>query len=498
MNAWPQNPSIYEINTWVWLGELGRRYKRPVTLADVPPAEWDALAALHIDAVWLMGVWQRSPLGARIASENAAMTNEFRQVLPDYQPADNVGSPYCVKRYVVDDHLGGPDGLARAREALASRGMRLILDYVPNHVALDHPAVSEHPEFFIQGTPDDLARDPAGFFEVEGHIIARGRDPNFPPWPDVAQLNAFSPQLREGAIEAVSSIASQCDGMRCDMAMLMMDDVFKRTWGDRAGDPPPTQFWPEIIGAVKRRQPGTLFIAEAYWDLEYPLQQQGFDYCYDKRLYDRLLHEGAESITAHLQAGLDYQRHLVRFIENHDEPRAASALGPDPRERAAAVVSMTLPGCRLVHEGQPDGRTVHLPVFLRRAPDERPNAGLQDFYQRLLDVVGRHEAFKEGNWQLCERRGWDDNDSFHRLVAWAWYRPPERFLEVVNLSDAPAQGRLRLPWPDLENCKWQMTDEVNRATFAREGDELAHEGLYVDLQPWQFHLLQMEPAPVGV
>src|SRR6185503_19167528 len=252
---------------------------------------WDALASYGFDAVWFMGVWERSPAGVAISLQNDGLMAEFRRVLPDFTVQDNVGSAYCVRDYRVDARLGGPEGLAHARRELAERGMRLILDFVPNHVAADHPWATTHPAYFIQGNAGDLTEKPGEFLRVGDHVLACGRDPYFPPWQDVLQLNAFSPDLRKAAAETVLSIADQCDGMRCDMAMLLLNQIFERTWGVRAGAKPQTEYWREVIGTVKQRHPGTLFMAEAYWDLEWELQQQGFDLCYDKRLYDRLEHE---------------------------------------------------------------------------------------------------------------------------------------------------------------------------------------------------------------
>src|ERR1039457_7976 len=216
-------PVIYEINTWVWLNDLTRTYGHTIQLANVPDREWDGLASWGFDAVWLMGVWERSPAGVRIAQENPDLLAEYRRALPDFTPDDVAGSPYCVHRYVVDAHLGGPDGLKRARAELARRNMALLLDFVPNHLALDHPWTSQHPEYFIH---------------EENGEIANGRDPYFPPWTDVAQIDAFDAGARDAAIETLRSIASQCDGVRCDMAMLLLNDVFAKTWGDRAGPPP--------------------------------------------------------------------------------------------------------------------------------------------------------------------------------------------------------------------------------------------------------------------
>src|SRR5689334_11905148 len=222
MSTWSDHPSIFEINTWVWLSELTRSSGRLVDLRTVSSAEWDRLGGLGVDAVWLMGVWERSPEGTAIANRNEGLLADFRRALPDFQPADNVGSPYCVRRYAADPHLGGPEGLAVARRELARRGMRLILDFVPNHVAPDHPWVDEHPEYFIRGTADDARSDPASFLIRHDCVFACGRDPYFPAWPDVLQLNAFDGCLRAAVRTTVLEIAEQCDGIRCDMAMLLL------------------------------------------------------------------------------------------------------------------------------------------------------------------------------------------------------------------------------------------------------------------------------------
>ena len=489
MGTWPKHPLIYEINTVVWLRELGGPAGRAVTLGDVPAAVWDGIAELGFDAVWLMGVWERSPAGRRVSLANPGLLADFRRALPDYTDADNVGSAYCVRRYVVDETLGGPEGLAAARRELARRGMRLILDFVPNHVAPDHPWVRERPECFVRGSEEDARRDPASFLEVDGAVIACGRDPYFPAWSDVLQLDAFAPALRRAAIETLLDLASQCDGVRCDMAMLLMNDVFARTWGGRVGPPPAADYWPEVIAAVRRDRPDFLFVAEAYWDLEWALQQQGFDFCYDKRLYDRLEHRGAETVRLHLLAEMAYQERLVRFVENHDEPRAAATFGPE-QARAAAVTFATQPGARLFHEGQLEGRRVRLPVFLARRPAEPVDDRLVAFYRALLAAL-RTPAMRDGSWRLLERTGWPGNATSENIVAWCWEGGGECLAVVVNLGAEPAQARVRFPWADLGGRRLRLADAMSGEVYDRDGSELLGPGLYVALPAWGFHLLSL-------
>jgi hypothetical protein len=239
-----------------------------------------------------------------------------------------------------------------------------------------------------------------------------------------------------------------------------------------------------------------LFVAEAYWDLEWTLQQQGFDHCYDKRLYDRLLHEDAGSVRAHLLADIAYQRGLVRFLENHDEPRAAATMSPD-RERAAAVVTATLPGATLWHEGQFEGRRVRPPVFLARRPQEPVDEDLRRFHRELLAAV-HSTGLRSGQWQLLDVNGWPDNPTDHNLVAWCWTGDGSRHVVVVNLSDAPTQGQVPLPWPDVRGRRWRLAELLADTSYERDGDGLVQPGLYVALDGWRWHLLAVQRLPSGV
>jgi hypothetical protein len=276
------------------------------------------------------------------------------------------------------------------------------------------------------------------------------------------------------------------------MAMLFLNSVFERTWGSRVGQHPSTDYWLGVIRSVKKSHPDFLFVAEAYWDLEWELQQQGFDFCYDKRLYDRLEHDNTESVRLHLCADLDFQQRLLRFLENHDEPRAAAVFSPE-KERAAAVVTATLPGARLFHEGQFEGRKVRLPVFLRRRPEEAVDESLQAFYDKLLKSINR-PVFHDGKWSLCTLTGWPDNQSFQDILAWTWQDKVDRYIITVNLSDRPAQARVLVGWPDSGGSSWILSDPLSGECYEREGAEMMSLGLYVELAPWGYHFFHCRRA----
>ncbi|NTV52903.1 MAG: alpha-amylase [Candidatus Firestonebacteria bacterium] len=482
-------PQIYEIPAWPWLNELSRKAGRPITLAEVPSGILDALARAW-DAVWLMGVWERSPAAREQALRFPFLQQAYREVLPDFSPEDVAGSPYAVHAYRVDAHLGGDEGLKIFREQLRRRGCKLILDYVPNHVARDHAWTREAPEAFLRGSEEDVLAEPLAFFRADGNVLAHGRDPNFPPWTDTAQLNAFSIRARELTAQTLRDLTAVCDGVRCDMAMLMLNGLFAQTWGERAGSRPGREFWEEVIAETKRDRPEFLFLAEAYWDKEWDLQQLGFDFCYDKRLYERLLQSRAEPVRAHLQADMLYQRRLLRFLENHDEPRVGAVLDPAPL-RAATVLLFTLPGARLIHDGQLQGARVKLPVQLGRRPDEAPAPELEAWYQTVLENSLRAQTDAD-SWALCPVRAGEGGPN--PWIAYQWRLGTQPWLLVVNYSPYPAQGSVEISGFDFGEKVWDFCDILNHKTYTHAGADLKKNGLYVALPAWQYHAFKIVPA----
>jgi glycosidase len=485
MKAFPVYPLIYELNAITWLNDLSRKYNKHINLSNVPEAEWDTLKMHAVDVIWLMGVWKRSPEGTRIAKENQGLMDGFRRVLPDLKDEDISGSHYCVKADEVDLRMGGKKGREKARQALKKRGMGLFLDFVPNHTAPDNEWTTLHPEFYIKGKKEDADADPSSWMKIGKNVIARAKDPYYPAWPDVVQVNAFNTGYRKMALETLRDIASQCDGVRCDMAMLMCNPIFEKTWRKRAGKVPNREFWPDIINNVKADYPEFRFVAEVYWDMEWELQQQGFDFCYDKRLYDRLTGDTAESIRLHLGADLFFQNRLLRFIENHDEERVAAILEP-AREKAAMVAVMSLPGARLLHEGQNEGCKIKLPVFLGRRPAEHVDQDLHAFYKKLLKIVDNN-TFKNGKWTLLKAQGWNGDESARNILAWSMEDNEERYLIVINFHDGTSRARLILPWYDLMGKDYILDDVMSGNYYERNGDQLKFHGLFVELGPWQYH-----------
>ena len=489
LGSLPLAPSLYQVNTRVWMTELSRALGRPATLDDVPDAELDHVAGMGFDWVWLLSVWRTGPAGLRVSRANHEWRREFEETLPDLREDDIAGSGFAITGYRVHPDLGGDAALARLRDRLRARGLRLMLDFVPNHTGLDHPWVEDHPEHYVRGTDADLAREPRNYTRVartrDSLLLAHGRDPYFAGWPDTLQLDYSRPATQEAMIEELLKIARQCDGVRCDMAMLVLPDVFERTWGRRA---PP--FWPVATRRVREVVPGFRFMAEVYWDLEWTMLEQGFDCAYDKRLYDRLREGNPRPVREHLLAGLDFQSKLARFLENHDEPRAAATFAPGMHE-AAAVIAYLSPGLRFVHQGQLEGRRKRISPHLVRAPAEPPDVGLGRFYGDLLAVL-RQPVVRDGQWRLLEcAPAWDGNWTWECFIAWSWELGTERRLIAVNYAGHRSQCYVRLPFADLAGRAVRLDDLTSPAGYERDGSDLVSRGLYLDMPDRGYHVFEM-------
>ena len=483
-------PVLYQINTRVWLTELSGTLGRRATLDDIPDAELDRLAERGFDWIWLLSVWQTGSAAQEISRNHVEWQREFQETLPDLRAEDIAGSGFAITGYTVHTQLGGDAALARLRARLRKRNLKLMLDFVPNHMGISHPWVDDHPEYFVHGSEIDQVLAPQNYTLVKRRkgdlLLAYGRDPYFSGWPDTLQLNYANPATQEAMIGELVRISGQCDGVRCDMAMLVLPDVFDRTWGHTA-----PLFWPAAIQRVRDRVPNVLFMAEVYWDMEWTLQQQGFDYAYDKRLYDRLREGRARPVREHFHAGLDYQDKLARFLENHDEPRAAATFPLDIHQ-AAAVISFLSPGLRFFHQGQFEGRKKRISPHLVRGPVEAVDDNLRQFYDRLLEIL-RLPPVRGGKWRLLEcAPAWEGNWTNDCFVVFAWEDSTGEYL-VAALNYAPNQSQCRVPLPfaNLAGNRWNLQDQLSPASYERSGDDLQGQGLYLDCTPWQAHVFRL-------
>jgi hypothetical protein len=490
-----KQPFVYEINTRCWMRDLSARLGRDIPLGAVPDSEFDRWRRLGFTHVWLMGVWPTGPRSRAVALEDAKLRSALTDLLPDWKEEEIAGSPFAVANYDVSPDLGDERELKTFRKKLHARGMRLLLDFVPNHLGLDHPWVIERPELLVQAP----AQAPETFYcksEAGGHWLAHGKDPNFAAWIDTVQLDFRRSDTRACMIETLKSVAAQCDGVRCDMAMLLLNDVFTKTWEQFPCSVAAVEreFWGDAIQAVKKMQPAFLFLGEVYWDLEARLQSLGFDYTYDKRLYDYLVYrEPAEARRHLLGVTPDFICRSAHFLENHDEPRIASVLSL-PEHRAAALLSFGLPGLRLAHEGQLTGARIKTPVQLSRRPRETPQSRIEALYQQLLVSLESGAVGRGKSEILRPHPAWPDNPTDRNFVAIQWQSQPDSFdLVVVNLAPHRSQCFVSLTIEGLAQRNWRMKDLMGDEEHERFGDDLQNQGLYLDLPDHGAQLFHFTP-----
>jgi len=487
---------VYEINTRCWLRELAGQSNRPVTLGSVPESEIERWRDLGFTHIWLMGVWPTGPRSRSAALDNPAFRRALADTLPDWKDEDFSGSPFAIAGCTVARELGGDRELERLRGKLHAHGLKLLLDFVPNHLGLDHPWVVEKPEFFVHAP----AGAPATFFaETKSgrRWLAHGRDPNFPAWIDTVQLDFRQAVTRAAVVEMLQSIAMRCDGVRCDMAMLLLNDVFAGTWENF---PCPVaeierEFWSDAIQVIKKSRPDFLFLGEVYWDLEARLQSLGFDFTYDKRLYDYVVYRNPRAIQRHLSSvTAGFIAASAHFLENHDEPRIASILSL-PEHRAALLLTLGLPGLRLLHDGQLTGAQIRTPVQLSRRPVEKPDREIETRYRQLLAAL-ESSAVGHGKGELVKPEpAWPDNPTAQNFVAVQWQSKPDCFdLVVVNLAPHRSQCFVRLTIDGLARRNWQLKDLLGDEEHRRYGDDLQNQGLYLDLPEHGAQLFHFAPV----
>ena len=486
------HPQLYEISALPWLLRLGKRLGREIKLSEVPLSEWQRLHDLGFDVVYMMGMWKRSPAGRRFSRTNVSLFSRYDECLPGWTLDDIPGSPFSIQAYDPDPQIGTWRDFDAVHERLHKLGMRLIVDVIPNHTGPDHHWIYEHPDYYIHGSLEQFRKAPGDFFIAEAasgraEIIACGRDPYFAPWTDTAQLNYFNPELRQAMIEQIRHISQFCDGARCDMAMLILNDNFHQTWEAMLSPAsvPQREFWDEATSAL----PEFLWIAEAYSDSEWALQQLGFNFTYDKRLYDRLRDGFVRDVYLHLKADWDFQRRSVRFLENHDEARAASVFGKS-RLPAVAVLASTVPGMHFFNDGQLEGFRTQLVVQLARAQEEKPEADVQRFYERLLKILDAPEFHGTG-WKLAEAKDSGDRTSSD-LIVHMWRTERGTKLIAVNLGNGTATGRIYFSDDLLSAQTLRFDDLLNDSSYERKTSDLKQWGLFIKLNSFGAHVFDVK------
>jgi len=437
---WMPRVVLIAKSTLVWLDQLSRKYQRPITRLDqIPDEELAWLARCGFTALWLIGIWQRSPASRRIKELCGAMNAE--------------ASAYAVYEYRVADELGGEAALENLKARAAQRGIRLASDMVPNHIGIDSPWVIEHPDWFIATdhspfpsysfTGENLSRDPRVGIFLEDHYFNRtdaavvfkrvdfatgavqyiyhGNDGTSFPWNDTAQLNFLKPEVREAVIQTILHVARRFPIIRLDAAMTLAKRHYQRLWFPQPGTggaipsraefamskeefdaAMPQEFWREVVDRVAVEAPDTLLLAEAFWLMEgYFVRTLGMHRVYNSAFMNMLRDEENARYRSVIKNTIEFDpeilKRYVNFVNNPDERTAVDQFGKGDKYFGVTTLMVTLPGLPMFGHGQIEGFAERYGMEFRRALwDEQPDHALIERHAReIFPLLHRRALFAE-------------------------------------------------------------------------------------------------------
>jgi len=486
------NPKLYEINTRVWIKQFGKNIK----LSEIPNDYFKNLRQLGFSYIWLMGVWKTPAENIKYAL-SPELIKRYKKCFPDWKPEDVIGSPYAIDSYQLNPLLGTFEDLIQLKEKVNQLGLKVILDFIPNHFGAHSSVVNNSTQLFLKGDEQLLKDDFSTYFRLETNeniILAHGRDPFFLAWSDTAQLNYFSAETRTFMTEQLLQLTNYCDGLRCDMAMLSMNNVFQNTWSGPITkfnlEKPQTEFWTDAIKKVKKVKPNFILIAEVYWDLESELIDLGFDYAYYKHFLDMLINDDIPGIKHNLNSDLNYLKKLVFFLENHDEERAVKSLGIK-KSIASSVIFLTLPGMKLLYNGQLDGKRIRCPVQIGKPSDDKGLKNLKDFYLKILPVIN-NETYQKGTFNLIQPNVYNKKDeSYNNILVWYWQYYNVIRITIVNYSPKHAKGKIKFSVNNLPSIV-ELKDLLTKANLKITSKKLSDEGFVVNLKGYQSRIIEIK------
>jgi len=425
---WMPNVVLLAKNTYVWLDQLSKKYNREIkTLDQIPDEELDLIASRHFNAIWLIGVWERSSASKKI-----------KHILGN---TDAVASAYSLYDYVIAQDLGGEEAYRNLDARCKQRGIRLASDMVPNHTGIYSDWTINHPDYFIQRNdppfpnykftgknlsehPDIEIRIEDGYYSRtdaavvfewknnktgEVRYIYHGNDGTNMPWNDTAQLNMLKAEVREAVIQKIFEVARRFSIIRFDAAMTLAKKHFQRLWYPQpgtGGDIPsrseyaltrkefdeffPKEFWREVVDRINEELPETLLLAEAFWLMEgYFVRTLGMHRVYNSAFMHMMMNEENDKyrdlITNTLEFDPDILKRYVNFMSNPDEETAIKQFGVDDKYFGVCVLMSTLPGLPMFAHGQIEGFTEKYGMEYKRAYyDEEPNEWLIDRHNKEI------------------------------------------------------------------------------------------------------------------
>ena len=502
---WMHNVVMMAKSTLVWLDQLSKKYQRDVHRLDqIPDEELDILKNSGFTALWLIGLWERSPASKRI--KNLCGN-------PDAE-----SSAYSLKGYEISPRIGGWEALFNLKERCWSRGIRLASDMVPNHTGLDSDWMKWHSNYFVQQsyppfpsytfTGPNLSDDPDFEVRIEDHYYNRtdaavtfqridrrngqvsyifhGNDGTSMPWNDTAQLDYLNPETREAVIQQIMDVARNFPVIRFDAAMTLAKKHIQRLWypkpgtgGDIAGRATygmsdqefnrriPVEFWREVVDRIQKELPDTLLLAEAFWMMEsYFVRTLGMHRVYNSAFMHMMKNEDNKKYRDMIKATLVYDpdilKRYVNFMNNPDEETAIAQFGDGDKYFGVCTLLSTLPGLPMFGHGQIQGfREKYGMEYQRAYWNESPNEGLiEEHRRRIFPLLKMRWLFSESRYfQL-----FDAYDSYGNVLesVYAYTNGDDNQMAMVlyNNQYERVEGWINLSVPKLIKENGERRNEV--------------------------------------
>ncbi|WP_341867073.1 alpha-amylase family glycosyl hydrolase [Leptospira perdikensis] len=415
------------------------------------------------DEIWLMGVWKNSPKSQSIARTMPELQRSYQTVKHPIHSEDIYGSPYSIFAYSPDPLVVREKDLTKIHHMIQDLGKKLILDFVPNHMAIDSPLIEANPDLFL--IADESVSSKNAFLHPNGNEYVHGRDPYFDGWTDTIQWDFANPNVEVKHIEILKNIAKQSDGVRCDMAMLLLPNVFEKTHKRKSN-----YDWSRVIKSIKEEFPNFKFYAEVYWGLEEELLSLGFDASYDKSLYDAFKSQNFDFVSENLRK--KYSPKKIQFLENHDEQRAKQQFGEKSKSYFALLATSE---CTLLfHAGQELGLNKKIPVQMIQTDEEDGDVTIKEFYSRAFATIA---ARKHDSFVL-----WPDYKEFNGNSVFIKSIQSENQTEIILWNEQTFEVSGWIPFQEKIQFQVSLTDLITGDHYPQTKSE---QGIYFRLKPNQ-------------
>jgi hypothetical protein len=485
---WMPTVVLVAKNMHVWLDQLSRQYRRPITRLDqIPDEELAKLSGWGFTGLWLIGLWERSAASQRI-----------KQLCGN---PEAVASAYSLREYEIMQDLGGPEGMHNLRERAWRYGIRLASDMVPNHMGIDSRWVIEHPDWFVSldhspfpaysfNGPNLSGDERVGIF-LEDHyynrsdaavvfkrvdhwagserFIYHGNDGTSMPWNDTAQLDFLNPEVREAVIQTILHVARQVPIIRFDAAMTLTKRHYQRLWFPEPGsggaipsraahgltsrqfnEAMPSEFWREVVDRVAQEVPDTLLLAEAFWLMEgYFVRTLGMHRVYNSAFMNMLRDEDNAKYRWLMKNTLEFDpeilKRFVNFMNNPDEHTAIDQFGKGDKYFGICTMMVTLPGLPMFGHGQIEGFAEKYGMEYRRAYwNEVPDQSLVERHEReIFFLLRRRRLFAEAEHFVLYDFWTSDGNVNEDVFAYSNRSGDERALIVYHNRFSDVRGWIR-------------------------------------------------------